>query len=84
MYDMPKTVDDRSCQMIAKIAPLLSDFGFCFRNKFTLLTADDFDSVFHDHRKFLKQLCHSILLLSLDKHPYYSIEDKGCGLTMWI
>ncbi|CAF2767848.1 unnamed protein product [Rotaria sp. Silwood2] len=83
MYDLPKTVDDRSCQIIAEIAYLFSDFGFCFRRKFEF-PDDNLDPVFNDHTKFIKQLGHCILLLSLDEEPYYSIEDDGCGLTVWL
>jgi hypothetical protein len=86
MYDLAKTVDDYSCQLIAKIAPSFSDFVFCFRYKYGWPDDDDadIDAIFEDHRKFIKQLCHHILRLSVIKRPYYSIEDDGCGLTMWF
>jgi len=85
MYDLSETVDDRSCQMIAEVAHLFTDFGFCFRRKYEFPEdKDDDESVFNDHTKFIKQLCHFILLSSLDKQPYYSIEVDGCGLTMWF
>jgi len=83
MYDLPKTIDDRNCEIIAKIAQLLRDFGFCFRHKYKTSNVDDADSVFDDHKKFINQLCYCNLLSFLDKKPYYSIEDDGCGLTMW-
>ncbi|CAF3363854.1 unnamed protein product [Rotaria sp. Silwood2] len=84
MYDLPEAIDDTSCQMIAKIARLFSDFGFCFRRKFHSSNGDYINSVFNEHRKFIKQLCDYILLLSLDKQMYYSIEDDGCGLIIWF
>ena len=84
MYDMRTTVDDKSCQMIAEAAPLFTDFGFCFRRKHSSWYGIDIDSVFNGHTKFIKQLCHCILRLSLVKQPYYSIEEDGCGLTMWF
>jgi hypothetical protein len=84
MYDLPKTVDDRSCQIIAKITSLFRDFGFYFRRRFNMPDDDDFLSAFNNHRKFIKQLCRCILLLSLDKQPYYSIEKEGYGLTTWF
>jgi hypothetical protein len=83
MYDLIKTVDDYSCQLIAKVAPSFSDFGFCFRYRYGS-PDDDIDAMFKDHRKFIRQLCDHILRLSLPKQPYYSIEDEGCGLTMWF
>ncbi|CAF1388268.1 unnamed protein product [Rotaria sordida] len=61
----------------------LRDFGFYFRRKFSSLD-DDMKTTFEDHTKFIKQLCDQILLLCLDKQLHYSIEDDGCGLTMWF
>ncbi|CAF2504455.1 unnamed protein product [Rotaria sp. Silwood2] len=84
LYDLPKTVDDKNCEIIAKTTSLFRDFGFYFRRRFNLSNGDDFLSVFDDHRKFIKQLCHCILLLSVDKQPYYSIEKEGYGLTTWF
>jgi hypothetical protein len=85
MYDLPKTIDDKSCQLIANATSLLKDFGFYFRRRFHLSDDDDIETIFKDHTKFIKQLCHRILLLCLNKQPYYySIEDDGCGLTMWF
>jgi hypothetical protein len=84
MYDLVETVDDKNCEIIAKIASLVSDFGFCFRYKYgVLIDGDEIDSVFKDHEKFIKQLCNCILL-SFDKQLYYSIEKDGCGLIMWF
>ncbi|CAF3586976.1 unnamed protein product [Rotaria sp. Silwood1] len=45
---------------------------------------DDMKTTFDDHTKFIKQLCDQILQLCLNKQLYYSIEDDGCGLTMWF
>jgi hypothetical protein len=84
MYDLPKTIDDRSCEIIAERASLFSDFGFCFRRNFSTSHDYDIDSAFNDHIRFVKQLCHHILMMSLDKQPYYSLESDGCGLTMWF
>ena len=84
MYDLPATVDDKNCETIAKIALLFSEFRFYFRYKFGSSRDYDTDSVFNDHRIFIKQLCDCILLLSFDKPSSYSIEDGGCGLTMWL
>lgn len=83
MYDLSKTIDEKNCQIIAKTTSLLRDFGFYFRRKFSSLD-DDMKITFEDHTKFIKQLCDQILLLCLDKQLYYSIEDDGCGLTMWF
>jgi hypothetical protein len=83
MYDLQKTIDDKNCQMISKIARLFNDFGLCFRRKFTMLNDDELEMVFKDHIKFIKLLYHHIHLLCLDQQPYYSIEDDGCGFTMW-
>lgn len=82
MYDVPK-IDNKNCQIIAETAVMVTDFGFCFRSK---CGADAYriETVFQDYAKFIKQLCNCILLLSFDKSPYYSIEDDGCGLTMWF
>jgi hypothetical protein len=85
IYDLVKTMDDGNCQMIAKIARLFSDFSFCFRHKFGLWEDDKLiEPPFKDHKKFINQLFNCILLLSSDKQPYYSIENDGCGLTMWF
>jgi hypothetical protein len=83
MYDLPATTDDKNCETIAKIALLFSEFGFYFRYKFGSSRDYDTNSVFNDHRIFIKQLCDCILL-SFDKQSYYSIEDEGYGLTMWL
>jgi len=82
MYDLPKIIYDRSCQTIAKVAPLFSDFGFYFRYKFDLSDGSEFETIFKGHAKFITQLYHSILLLCLDKQPYYSIDRESCGVTM--
>ena len=84
MYDLPKTLDDRSCPMIAKEAPLFRDFSFCFRYRHSPLDGIELEIVFEDHTKFIKRLCHHILVLCLDKQPCYSIEDDGCGFSMWF
>jgi hypothetical protein len=84
MYDLPKTVDDKNCQILANITLLFRDFGFYFRRRFNLSNSNDFLPVFEDHKKFIKQLCRCIILMSLDKQPYYSIEKKGYGLRTWF
>jgi hypothetical protein len=84
MYDLPKTIDDRNCQTIAKTATLFSDFGFYFRYKFDMSDGSEFETIFNDHAKFITQLCHCILSLCLDKQPYYSVDNEHCGLTMWF
>ncbi|CAF4951536.1 unnamed protein product [Rotaria sp. Silwood1] len=84
MYDLPKPIDDRSCQMIARIAPLLNNFVFCFRYKFGFLEGNELEAVFTGHAKFIRQLCHYILSSPLDKEPCYSIETEGYGLTIWF
>jgi hypothetical protein len=84
MYDLPKTIDDRNCQTIAKVARLFSDFGFYFRYKFDVSDGSEFETIFNDHAKFMTQLCHCILSLCLDKQPYYSVDNENCGLTMWF
>jgi hypothetical protein len=83
MYDLPKTVCNKNCPIIAQTAVMVTDFGFYFRSRWGP-TRYQMETVFKDHTKFIKQLCHSILLLSLEKQPYYSIEDDGCGLNMWF
>ncbi|CAF3239946.1 unnamed protein product [Rotaria sp. Silwood2] len=84
MYDLPETVDDKNCEIIAKIASLVSDFGFCFRHKFGLADADELKTVFKNHKKFIKQLGDCILLSFDKQQPYYSIEKDECGLIMWF
>ncbi|CAF4136264.1 unnamed protein product [Rotaria magnacalcarata] len=84
MYDLPKTIDDRSCKVIARIAPLFNDFAFCFRYKFGILEGDELEAVFKDHGIFIRQLCHYILSLPFDKKPYYLIETEGYGLKIWL
>jgi hypothetical protein len=85
MYDLIKVIDDESCQIIAKAAPMFRDFGFCFRKQFSLSYDEELIEIaFKGHKKFIKQLFDRILLLSSDKLPYYSIESDGCGLIMWF
>ena len=84
MYDFLKTVDDHSCQMIAKLAPLLRDFSFCFRYRYPSHEDNQFlEMAFKDHEKCIKQLFHYILLLTGEKSSCYSIESDGYGLTIW-
>jgi len=84
MYDMPvATIDNESCQLIAKKASSFTDFGFCFRCNFTLADADELEIDFKDHIKFIKQL-RDYIRLFLDKQPCYSIEKDECGLIMWF
>jgi hypothetical protein len=82
LYDMPTTLDNTSCQIIAETVPMLTNFGFCFRRLFGP-EGYDIKSVFNDHAMFIEQLCHRILLL-LDQQPHYIVEQEGCGLTMWF
>ena len=83
LYDLLKTIDDHSCQPIAKAASLFSDFIFCFRHTDASSDDDEFlIMAFGDHQKFIKQLCHYILLLTGEKSPYYSIESDGYGLRI--
>ncbi|CAF1473915.1 unnamed protein product [Rotaria sordida] len=82
MYDLPKAVDTNNCQMIAEEALRVTNFALCFRR--ACCSSDEVKIAFKDNTKFIKQLCHSILRLSLNKHPYYSIEDDGCGLITWF
>jgi hypothetical protein len=49
-----------------------------------LKSINEYKIIFKGHRKFIKQLCHRMLLLSSDKLPYYSIENDGCRLAMWL
>ena len=72
MYDLLKTVDDDSCQMIAKAASSLSDFSFCFRYKYSSFGDDEFlEMAFKEHEKCIKQLCHYILLLIGERSSCY-------------
>lgn len=84
IYDSPKIVDDECCQMMAKMAPLLKDFNFCYRGRGGSISDDDRDKAFQDYIEFIKQLYHYILLFSIDKQTCYSIEDDGCGLLTWF
>lgn len=85
MYDFPPaTIDDDNCKLIAKMAPLFIDFGFCFRYKFPTLDADaDMDLAFESHAKFLTKLHDNIRLL-VNKQPLCSIEKDPYGLIMWF
>jgi hypothetical protein len=84
IYDMPAiTMDNESCQLIAKKAPLFADFGFCFRRKFGLADGDELTTDFKDHMKFIRHLRDYILLFH-DKQPCYAIEKDECGLIMWF
>ena len=85
MYDLLKTVDDHSCEMIAKAAPLFRDFSFYFRHQYGTPEDDKLvHMAFEDHANFIKQLHSRILLACADKAFLYHIEDDFCGLTMWL
>lgn len=84
MYDMPiSTMDDESCQLIAKVAPLFTDFGFCFRRKFDSIDDDELAADFQDHMKFIRHLRDYIFLFHGKQHSY-AIEKDECGLIMWF
>lgn len=83
IYDLPKPIDDESCQMIAKVVPIFSDFGFYFRYKSGSTGDEIVDAAFKNHQKFIRQLLNRIRLLFSDKQPYSSIEDGTCGLAVW-
>lgn len=84
MYDMPmSTLDDESCQLIAKMASLFIDFGFCFRCKFNELYGDDLTADFQDHMKFIRRLRDYILLFH-DKQHSYAIEKDECEIITWF
>jgi hypothetical protein len=84
MYDMlVSTMDDESCQLIAKVAPLFIDFGFCFRRKYSLRDGDELTNDFNGHMKFIRHLRDYILLFH-EKKPFYAIEKDECGLILWF
>ena len=84
MYDLLETVDDDSCQIIAKAASLFSNFIFCFRHKYEFYDDDPLlIMAFKEHEKCIKQLCHYIFLLIDERSSCYSIESDGYGLTIW-
>ncbi|CAF2944820.1 unnamed protein product [Rotaria sp. Silwood2] len=83
MYDLLTDIDDKNCEIIAKMASLVIDFGFCFRYKFSSTDADVLTPTFKIQAKSIKQICH-YMLLSVDNHPYYSVEDDGCGIFIWF
>ena len=84
LYDLLKTIDDHSCQMIAKGVSLFTDFSICFRYKHPSYDDDQFlNMAFQDHAKCIKELCRCILLMSDDKIFHYLIEDDGYGMTIW-
>ena len=84
MYDLLKTVDDHSCQMIAKAVSSLTDFSFCFRYEYCSPEDDQFlPMAFKDHAKCIKELCRCILLFTGDRNSHHVIEDDGCGVTVW-
>ncbi|CAF1271985.1 unnamed protein product [Adineta ricciae] len=83
LYDMRIPPDHTSSQIIAERALLLSDFSFCFRrDKYP----DPYDkiSAYKRHWLFIKQLRKRILLASLEREPYISVEKDGCGLVAWF
>lgn len=84
MYDMPvSTMDDESCQLIAKAAPMFIDFGFCFRRKYSLKVRAELTDDFNSHMKVIRHLRDYILLFH-EKKPFYAIEKDECGLIMWF
>ena len=84
IYDISIIVDDESCQMMAKLAHLFNNFNFCYRGKCCSILDDDREKAFEDYIRFIKQLCHYILLFSTNQQVSYSIEDDGCGLLVWF
>lgn len=84
LYSLLKPIDDESCRMIARVAPMFHDFGFCFRYKCPPTDGDELvNAAFKDHQKFIHQLLNYMHPLFSDKQPYYSIEDGNCGLAVW-
>lgn len=83
LYDMRIPPDDTSSQIIAEVALLLSDFSICFRRD-KYLDSYDKVSAYRRHWLFIKQLRKRILVASLERELYISVEKDGCGLVAWF
>jgi hypothetical protein len=80
LYGMHNPPDDTSCQIIAEIAPVLSDFSICFRRVYHQ-EAYDIDLASKKHCLFIEQLRKHILL-SLTSQPYVFVEKDASGLII--
>ncbi|CAF4470419.1 unnamed protein product [Rotaria socialis] len=74
LYNMHISPDDTSCQIIADVAPMISDFSFCFRRRH-YQAVYDLDSAQMKQSSFIEQLKNRILALSLNKQPYIVVEE---------
>jgi hypothetical protein len=83
LYDMHITPDSTSCQIIAEIAPIVSDFGFCFRRFYGEMDYD-IKTVNMKHSLFIEQLQNRILALPLNKQPYIVRDQDGHGIIIWF
>ncbi|CAF4959241.1 unnamed protein product [Rotaria sp. Silwood1] len=83
LYNMHIPPDDTSCQIIAEIVPIISDFSFCFR-RHHYQAVYDVDSAEMKQSSFIEQLKNHILALSLNKQPYIVVEEGTSGLTVWF
>jgi hypothetical protein len=83
LYGMHTPPDNTSCQIIAMIAPMLTDFSFCFRRIY-LQNPYNIRLAYKKHCSFIKQLRNRILNLSLNERPYVFFEEDSSGLIIWF
>ncbi len=83
LYNMRVPPNDRSCQIIAETAPIVTDFGFCFR-RFGGPMDYDVTAACIEHSLFIEQLRNRILALSLNKQPYIICDQDGHGIIIWF
>jgi hypothetical protein len=83
LYDMRVPPNDTTCQIIAEIAPIVTDFGFCFR-RFSSLIDYDVIAAYIKHSLFIEQLLNHILALPLNKQPYIVRDQDGYGIIIWF
>jgi hypothetical protein len=83
LYDMRDSPNDTSCQIIAETAPIVSDFGFCFR-RFSGGMGYDMDAVRMKQPLFIEQLKNRILALPSNRQPYIVSDQDGYGIIIWF
>ncbi|CAF3185931.1 unnamed protein product [Rotaria sp. Silwood2] len=65
--------DDKSCQIIAETASMVSDICFCFRRRGDR-NEYNIDIAYTKHSLFIKQLRNRILALPVNEKSYIVVE----------
>ena len=90
IHDSDTGLDQSSCQMIAQTVAMLVHFSIRFR-KSTEVPCNDVDDrvpilekVFYHYQASIKELYRRILSATSHLKPLIALEEKFCGLTLWL